>query len=138
MTTTLSPAEMPFTVLIDEIGSAIDALEASLDASPNADVLAPQLREEFAILLPRGRWWRKLSLRLAEPEGRGPSIFRDRQSAENEMFDVSAMARGVFGVRRRDYRLRLMVRNVRISDTGATTTSPWRPADVLADTTAVR
>ncbi|MGW4774214.1 hypothetical protein ACWEO2_40000 [Nocardia sp. NPDC004278] len=137
MTTTLSPAEMPFTVLIDEIGSAIDALEASLDASPNADAIAAQLREEFAILLPRGRWWRKLSLRLAEPEGRGPSIFRDRQSAENEMFDVTAMARGVFGVRRRDYRLRLMVRNVRISDTG-TTTSPWRPANVLADTTSAR
>ncbi|MFB7837804.1 hypothetical protein ACWIGW_44150 [Nocardia brasiliensis] len=132
MTTTLtSPADQSLDVDVD-VETTFDALTASL---ATAD---PQLREEFAILLPRGRWWRSLSLRLADPDGRGPSIFHSRQSAENEMVDVTGIARTVFGVRRRDYRLRLMIRTVRVDDSGTAIASPWRAANLIADITAAR
>ncbi|MEV6281029.1 hypothetical protein [Nocardia sp. NPDC051832] len=124
MTTTLTPAAP------ETLPALVDAVAEAMHAA----FVPTQLREEFAILLPRGRWWRKLSLRLADPDGRSPSVFHSREAAENEMFDVTMQARTVFGARRRDYRLRLMVRNVR----PGLTTSPWRPADLVADTTKTR
>ncbi|MFI6959665.1 hypothetical protein ACIBJI_40140 [Nocardia sp. NPDC050408] len=112
----------------DEIAELLNEVEATAAKEEPR----PQQRAEFAILTPRGRWWRKLSLRLADPNGRAPSIFHSRERAEDEMVDVRGQAREAYGVRRGDYPLRLMVRDVEIGTDGTAVVGKWRSADELA------
>ncbi|WP_067475066.1 hypothetical protein [Nocardia amamiensis] len=98
------------------------------DPQPESDVQ----RFQYAIQLPNGQWWRKLSLRLSAPAGTEPSIFHNRARAEEELYDVIGMARTVFGVRTSDYQPRLMVRTLQISPRGATF-GPWLPVSALID-----
>ncbi|MEU4841750.1 hypothetical protein [Nocardia testacea] len=89
-----------------------------------------QQRAEWAIELPDGKWWRKLSLRLIDPDGTGPSVFHIKGRAADELVDVIGQVTDDYGVIEGEYRPRLMVRNIQISATGVTT-GPWRPASSL-------
>ncbi|MGV9336643.1 hypothetical protein [Nocardia sp. NPDC003726] len=94
-------------------------------------------RAEWAIELPNKQWWRKPSLRAIDPNGTDPSVFHSRRPASDELLDVIEQAVTVYGVRRRDYRPRLMVRAVVIGSAGVTT-GPWQPSSTLAAAKAVR
>ena len=94
----------------------------------------PSLLAEYAIRLPHpddttgdlhGIWWRKLSTRVADPNGTTPTLFSDRPHAEDEWADTVGQAIDVFGLDPRVWVPVLMVRSVTI---GATVTrSDWRP-----------
>lgn len=124
---------MTLEVLLPSIEDDITILDLLDDLHDPQEVAAartkPQQRAEWAILLPRGRWWRKISTRRADPNGRAPSIFHSRGRAEDEMADLRGLLRTDFGLRRRDIpRLRLMVRDVEIGVDGTQVIGRWRPA----------
>ncbi|MFE3195938.1 hypothetical protein ACFXHA_43550 [Nocardia sp. NPDC059240] len=100
--------------------------------------LAPTLVAEWAIKLPRGTWWRKLSTRVADPNGTTPTVFHDRGRAEDELFDLTCQAVSQFGVRRRDYQPTLMVRSVATTSDGILTVGQWRTAAPLPATSTAR
>jgi hypothetical protein len=67
---------------------------------------------QYAIKLPNGRWWRKVSTRVASPNHTTPTVFHDRPRAADEMFDVIGQAIGDYGVSPENYQPQLMVREV--------------------------
>lgn len=99
---------------------------------------APKLLAEWAIKLPRGTWWRKLSTRVADPNGTTPTVFHSRGRAEDELFDLTCQAVSQFGVRRRDYQPTLMVRSVVTTSGGTRTVGEWRTAAPLPATSTAR
>ena len=89
----------------------------------------PQQLAEWAIQLPNGIWWRKLSTRVADPNGTDPTVFHDRPHAEDEMVDVIGQAVTDFGATEQHYQPRLMVRSLVLAASGTVTRGAWRPAD---------
>ncbi|MBF6302289.1 hypothetical protein IU459_32820 [Nocardia amamiensis] len=85
---------------------------------------------QYAIKLPNGRWWRKLSTRLASPNHTTPTVFHDRARAADEMFDVIGQAVGDYGVRPEDYTPQLMAREVLIRG-NEISTGPWYPVETV-------
>ncbi|MET9030498.1 hypothetical protein ABZW96_33505 [Nocardia sp. NPDC004168] len=83
---------------------------------------------QYAIKLPNGRWWRKVSTRLASPNHTTPTVFHDRARAADEMFDMTAQAIDDYGPK--DYQPQLMVREVVIRG-NEISTGPWYPAETV-------
>ncbi|WP_280264632.1 hypothetical protein [Nocardia wallacei] len=93
----------------------------------------PQLRVEYALRSPRGRWVRSLATVLAELSGSGmgapftsePEVFGSVRAALDAMAEATAIAEHCLAAD--DYCLELYRRQVRVGSTDATTTvGPWR------------
>jgi hypothetical protein len=88
---------------------------------------APSVAFQYAIKLPTGQWWRKVSTRLLAPNHHTPTVYYSREIAADEMFDVTNQAIDDFGALPEYYRPQLMVREVTVQFNGEITYSQWSP-----------